>query len=203
MSLVVVPAISAQPHSALLQQIESQWNPFDLNRSQQSANRCQRFTSTDRHKDGVTFNGVQVGLGGFSDRPCQVGLVHNVFHDHDRLVLLSWPQSWRLTRCDSEGIFTASHGQATRKPPSFVLNWISTVPIVRDGADARAHLHRVANLEIHLPTSTAVSGIAIMGVHCARCVMALPVRNRVAGRSIRRGHSNKVHLAHYANTLCT
>ncbi len=128
MSLVVVAAISAQPHSAVLQQIESQWNLFDLNRSQQSANRCERFTSTDRHKDGVTFNGVQVGLGGFSDRPCQVGFVHNVFHDYDRLVLLSWSQSCRLTRCDSEGILTASHGQVTRKPSSFVLNWISTVP---------------------------------------------------------------------------
>jgi hypothetical protein len=67
MPLVVVPAISAQPHSALLQQIESQWNPFDLNRSQQSANRCERFTSTDRHKDGVTFHRVEVRLGGFSD----------------------------------------------------------------------------------------------------------------------------------------
>jgi hypothetical protein len=87
MPLVVVAAISAQPYSALLQQIEFQWNPFDLNRSQQPANRCERFTSTDRHKNGVTFNGVQVGLGCFSDRPGQVSLVHNSFHDHHPLVL--------------------------------------------------------------------------------------------------------------------
>jgi hypothetical protein len=152
--LVVVPAIPAQPHSALHQQIESQWNPVDLNRSQQSAHRCERFTSTERHKDGVTFRGVQVWLGGFSDRPGQVGLVHNVFHDHDPLPLrflaskLQADPLWQ--RRDFHHFPRASHPQAVIR---LVLDEYGAD--VGDGADARTHLHRVAYLEIHLPTSTA------------------------------------------------
>src|ERR1700757_3147910 len=57
--LVLVPAIPAQPRSTLLQQIGSQWDSFDRNQSEQLANRCERFTRTDRDKDGVTFNGAQ------------------------------------------------------------------------------------------------------------------------------------------------
>jgi hypothetical protein len=126
--LILVPAIRVQPRSALLQQIRSQWDSFDRNRSEQLANRCERFTRTDRHKDGVTFNGAQVRLGGFSDRPGQVGFVHNSLPDHDPLAVRSGSKFEGRPR-GSEEVVTISHGQAMRKQPSFVLNWISTVPM--------------------------------------------------------------------------
>jgi hypothetical protein len=77
----------------VVQQVGPQWDLFDLNRSEQLANRCERFTSADRHKNGIPLNGAQVRLGGFSDRPGQFGLVHKSFHNHDLLVLTLGPKS--------------------------------------------------------------------------------------------------------------
>jgi hypothetical protein len=84
--LVLVPAIRVQPRSALLQQVGSQWDSFDRNRSEQLANRCERFTRADRHKGLVTFIGAQVRLGSLSQRPGQVGFMHNLLHHHHPLV---------------------------------------------------------------------------------------------------------------------
>jgi hypothetical protein len=53
----------------MVQQVGPEWDLFDLDRSEQLANRCERFTSADRHKNGIPFDGAQVRLGGFSDRP--------------------------------------------------------------------------------------------------------------------------------------
>src|SRR6202007_2948080 len=103
--LVLVPAIRVQPRSALLQQIRSQWDSFDRNRSEQLANRCERFTRTDRHKDLVTFDGAQVRLGGLSHRPGQVGFMHNLLHRHHPL----------MDRSGSK--FGAAPGGAKKVPP--------------------------------------------------------------------------------------
>ena len=127
MPLVLVPAICVQPRSALLQQIGSQWDAFDPNQSEQLANRCECLPRTERHKDDVTFNGAQVRLGGFSDRPGQVGFVHESLHDHDPFAVRSGSNSRRPSW--QRRILTTSHGQAMREPPSFVLTWISTVPM--------------------------------------------------------------------------
>jgi hypothetical protein len=54
-----------------------------------------------------------------------------------------------------------------------------------------------------VPTSTAFKGMPSPVLVCPRAVMAIPVRNRVVGRSTRRGYANKVPCAHCANTLCT
>ena len=62
--LIFVPVIGVQPRYARSHQIGSETDTLEGNKSEQPANRRQRFASTDRHKDGVAFSGVQVRLCG-------------------------------------------------------------------------------------------------------------------------------------------
>jgi hypothetical protein len=50
-------------------------------------NRCECFTSADRHEDAVAFDGAQVRLDGFSERPGQLGFLHASLHGHESLVV--------------------------------------------------------------------------------------------------------------------
>jgi hypothetical protein len=82
--LRVVPDRGAQPRRAPPHQIGSQGDSFHANQFQKLANCCERFTSTDCHKDGVTLNRAQVRLSGLSEGPGAVGFLHESHHDHHR-----------------------------------------------------------------------------------------------------------------------
>jgi hypothetical protein len=98
-----------------LQQIESQWDAFDPNQSEQLANRRECLPRTERHKDDVTFNGAQVRLGGFTDRPGQVGFVLESLHDYDPLAVRSGSNSQPalVAAKDSHHFPRAGHARAT------------------------------------------------------------------------------------------
>jgi hypothetical protein len=181
--LVLVPAIRVQPRSALLQQIGSQWDSFDRNRSEQLAKRCERFTRTDRHKDLVTFHGAQVRLNGFSHRPGQVGFMHNLLHHHHPLADRSGSKLGADPR-GSEEVLTTSHGQATRKQPSFVLTWISTVPmsVILPTRVPSCTVSPIWNSTC-LPPRLSKGSPSRVPV-AARYVTAIPVRSYLSGHAI-------------------
>jgi hypothetical protein len=79
---VLAPGVGMQPRCTLLHQIASQGDSFDGGQSAQMANRCESFTSADRHKDAVAFNGAQMRLDGLSERPGQLGFLHASLHGH-------------------------------------------------------------------------------------------------------------------------
>lgn len=90
--LVVVPNVGVQPRCALLHQIGSQGDALYGDRFEQMANRCECVTSADCCKDVVSFKGAQVRLDGVSERPCQVGFLHNSRHDYHPLVFRTCPR---------------------------------------------------------------------------------------------------------------
>jgi hypothetical protein len=90
--LVVVPNVGMQPSCALLHQIGSQGDALYGDRFDQMANRCECVTSADCCKEVVTFKGAQVRLDGFSERPCQVGFLHNSRHGYHPLVFRTGPR---------------------------------------------------------------------------------------------------------------
>jgi hypothetical protein len=174
-----------QPRCALLHQIGSQGDALYGDRFEQMANRWECVTGADCSEDAVTFKGAQVRLDGFSERPCQVGFLHNSRHGYHPLVFRTGPgpepsaariQEQRMDfrkqqprvpsiRCSIVTAMSAKdlyefprtdHAQ----PTSSCLDLYQNGSDVGDRADSGADFHLIAYMEIHFPTLTGSTPIA-------------------------------------------
>jgi hypothetical protein len=140
-----------------LHQIRPQGDSLDRDRSEQTPNRRVCFASANCHEDVVVFSSAQVWLDGFSERPCQVGFVHEFRHIHHPPVFRSGP--WAV-RSSISTVMSATNlyefpwaGQVRATLIRLDLDQHSAN--IRDGADVHALAHPVAYLESHFHTSAA------------------------------------------------
>ncbi|HEV7441308.1 MAG TPA: hypothetical protein VGO18_01850, partial [Steroidobacteraceae bacterium] len=177
--------VGVQPRCALLHQIGSQGDALYGDRFEQMANRWECVTGADCSEDAVTLKGAQVRLDGFSERPCQVGFLHNSRHGYHTLVFRTGPrpepsaariQEQRIDfrkqgprvpsiRCSIVTAMSAKdlyefprtdHAQ----PTSSCLDLYQNGSDVGDRADSGADFHLIAYMEVHFPTLTGSTPIA-------------------------------------------
>jgi hypothetical protein len=75
----------------------------------------------------VAFNGLQLRLDGFNERPGKVGSCVHRTAIIARLVFQSGAESGLSPPCEARSL-TSSHGQTIREVPSVVLTSMSKVP---------------------------------------------------------------------------